>query len=200
MKWKKAALALLIFVAIIYSGYYCLTRINLSSQYSVGDIVDSLDGVAVYHNGGVNHTEGRNLTPDGYNLGLKYQCVEFVKRYYYEYYNHRMPDSYGHAKSFFNNELKDGELNTQRDLLQYRNGGKEKPAKGDIIIFAPTIANPYGHVAIIADATDTSITVIQQNYGPLGSPRETFGLSQQQGKWIVDHPRVLGYLRKPILN
>ncbi|MFA0963395.1 hypothetical protein AB9P05_16445 [Roseivirga sp. BDSF3-8] len=49
---------------------------------------------------------GRNLTPDGYNLGLKYQCGEFMKRYYYLHLNHKMPDSYGHARDFFNPSLK----------------------------------------------------------------------------------------------
>lgn len=51
-------------------------------KYRCGDVVDSFQGVHIYYNGFVNHVESRNLTPDGYNLGLKYQCVEFVKRYY----------------------------------------------------------------------------------------------------------------------
>ncbi|MDW5290896.1 hypothetical protein [Formosa sp. PL04] len=63
----------------------------------------------------MGHVSGRNTTPDGYNLGLKYQCVEFVKGYYYEHYNHKMPDSYGHAKSFFNSGIKDGKRRNQRD-------------------------------------------------------------------------------------
>ncbi len=50
--------------------------------YEVGDKVDSLNGVYVYYNSNVGNVSGRNLASDGYNLGLKYQCVEFVKRYY----------------------------------------------------------------------------------------------------------------------
>src|SRR5690606_23830292 len=67
----------------------------------VGKPVDSLNGVVVYYNGAVGHVLERNVAADGYNIGLKYQCVEFVKRYYYEHLQHKMPDSYGHAKDFF---------------------------------------------------------------------------------------------------
>lgn len=46
-----------------------------------GAPLDSLNGVVVYYNDGMGAVHGRN-TVDGYNVGLKYQCVEFVKRYY----------------------------------------------------------------------------------------------------------------------
>lgn len=49
-----------------------------------------------------------------YNIGLKYQCVKFVKRYYYEHLNHKMPDSYGHEKDFFDNTIADGQLNKKQ--------------------------------------------------------------------------------------
>jgi len=52
-----------------------LTRFNPNSQHAVGDRIDELNGVAIYYNGGVNTVQGRNLSKDGYNLGLRYQCV-----------------------------------------------------------------------------------------------------------------------------
>ena len=71
-----------------------------------GDPLDSLNGVVVYCNGGFSGNSGRNMV-DGYNIGLKYQCVEFVKRYYFERFDHRMPNSYGHAKDFFDSTVAD---------------------------------------------------------------------------------------------
>ncbi|OCG61857.1 hypothetical protein [Gilliamella sp. GillExp13] len=62
----------------------------------------------VYYNGSINNVRGRNIAKDGYNLGLKYQCVEFIKRYYYQRFNHKMPNSYGHAKEFFDPSIVDG--------------------------------------------------------------------------------------------
>ena len=79
-----------------------------------GHIIDEYNGVPIYYNGkDFTNVSGRNLTHDGYNLGLKYQCVEFVKRYYYHKYDHRMPYTYGHAKDFFDQSLDDrGQLET----------------------------------------------------------------------------------------
>ena len=43
-----------------------------------GTAIDSYNNVTVYYNGRVGSTNGRNTAPDGYNLGMKYQCVEFL--------------------------------------------------------------------------------------------------------------------------
>ncbi len=103
---KKTIIAIAIIVSV-YAGYKLLKRYNLmplvnpNPSFSIGKTLDSFNNVAVYYNGSVENIVERNTTPDGYNLGLKYQCVEFVKRYYYEYYHHKMPDSYGNAIDFY---------------------------------------------------------------------------------------------------
>ena len=103
-----------------FAGFWTFKKFNFNRNYSVGQQIDSLNGVFVFYNGGVDNVSGRNTTLDGYNLGLKYQCVEFVKRYYYEHLNHKMPDSYGHAKDFFDKTLTDGQKNRKRNLqLQF---------------------------------------------------------------------------------
>jgi hypothetical protein len=187
-----AGLLLPLTALALYAG---VTRINPNSQHQVGDRLDELNGVAIYYNGGVNTVQGRNLTVDGYNLGLRYQCVEFVKRYYFERHGHRMPDSYGHAKDFFDPKLDHGALNAQRAMLQFANGGLDQPQPEDLLVFAPSLFNRYGHVAIIAGVEQTSIEIAQQNPGPYGSSREQLPLAQLQGRWSIDHPRVLGWLR-----
>ena len=87
-----------------------ISNLVKNSSYTQGEIIDQLDGVNIYFNGKVSNVDGRN-TDNKYNLGLKWQCVEFVKRYYFKYYKHKMPNSYGHAKDFFDNKVKDGALN-----------------------------------------------------------------------------------------
>ena len=130
----------------------------------------------VYYNGGVDNVEQRN-TIDGYNLGLKFQCVEFVKRYYYEYNNHKMPDSYGQAKSFFQFHLEHGKLNIQRGLYQFNNHSFTKPQVGGLLVFDRTFLNKYGHVGIISNVTENNIEIIQQNAGPFSSSRNNFEFS-----------------------
>lgn len=194
---KSVKIPLIVSVFVLGLGVvlYGFPKINWNPGHRVGEVLDSLNGVKVYYNGGVGHVESRH-TADGYNLGLRYQCVEFVKRYYYERFHHRMPDAYGHAKDFFDPALADGALNGKRNLLQFRNGGETKPAPEDLAVFAPTIWNRYGHVAIVSRVTDAELEIIQQNPGPFGSPRETFALQQTAGRWTVADERFLGWLRK----
>lgn len=193
---KKKIVVILIAVIVIFSANWAVKKFNLNNNYEVGQKLDSLNGIAVYYNGGVNHVEGRNKTKDGYNLGLKYQCVEFVKRYYYEHLQHKMPDSFGHARDYFNQDLKDGDKNLKRGLLQFKNKSNWKPEVNDLIIFSASLFNRFGHVAIISKVSEKEIEIIQQNPGPFSSPREDFTLAFNGGKWEIKNKRVLGWLRK----
>ena len=196
VRYRRVALALAGIFVLLLLCWWAATHLNLNPRCRVGQEVDHVNGVAVFYNGGVGHSSGRNLAPDGYNLGIKYQCVEFVKRYYYEHLNHKMPDSYGHAKQFFDPKLADGALNTHRDLLQYVNGGESKPRPDDLLVFGPSLLNRYGHVAIVSQVTDSDLEVVQQNPGPFGSSRERLLLVSEGGHWRCANRRVLGWLRK----
>jgi surface antigen len=158
-----------------------------------GTPLDSLHGVLVYHNGSMSNVSGRNVV-DGYNVGLRYQCVEFVKRYYLEHYGHRMPNSYGHAKDFFDASVKDGALSSDRGLLQFTNPSTSKPAVGDLLILDGWRGNAYGHVAIVSAVEDGELEVVQQN---TGSTRGNYDMAFVDGKWRVNSDRVLGWLRMP---
>ena len=184
-------------VLLLLSGlYYTVTRINLNPNHHAGEQIDSFNGVTVYYNGGVNHITGRNLSQDGYNLGLKYQCVEFVKRYYYQFYQHKMPDSYGHAKDFYDQSIASGELNRKRNLLQFANGGEHPPQVGDILVFKASLLNRFGHVAIVSRVDAQQVEIIQQNPGPFAASRVQYPLTHKQQLWTIDQDRILGWLRK----
>ena len=185
----------LILLAIV--PLYRLGNFNIFALfYKVGDKIDSFNGVNVYYNGKVGNVTGRNLSEDGYNIGKKYQCVEFVKRYYYEYYKHKMPDSYGHAVDFFDTKLNDGQLNIQRNLIQYKNPSKVAPKVGDILVYKGTFGNSYGHVSIVSEIKNGEIEIIQQNPGVFKKTRRTFKVEKQNDKWIIKSGRILGWLRK----
>ncbi|MCL2162209.1 MAG: CHAP domain-containing protein [Betaproteobacteria bacterium] len=184
-------------VLILAAASFMLIEKNWASgEHEIGTSIDSFNGVHVYYNGPISNVSGRNLTDNNYNLGLKYQCVEFVKRYYYEHYRHKMPDSYGHAKDFFDDGVRDGEINKKRDLIQYRNPSQSSPKVGDLVIFDGHIANRYGHVAIISAVEKDKIEIIQQNPGPREKSRINIPLSFRNGLWRIGHGRTLGWLRK----
>ncbi len=195
-KWRLF-LGLIIIVLLGIKFYQKQFR-GKSSVYAegVGKPVDSLNGVIVYYNGEVGHVLERNVASDGYNIGLKYQCVEFVKRYYYEYLKHKMPDSYGHAKDFFDKSIDDGKINPKRDLIQFTNPSADKPKENDLIVFGATNFNPYGHVAIISKVDDNKIEIIQQNPGPNAPSRVQYKLIYKDNKWKLNNEKTLGWLRK----
>lgn len=191
---------LLVIVVLCFPLYWVFTHINFNPAHNVGDVIDEFNHVKVYYNGGMNNVTGRNLTADGYNLGLKYQCVEFVKRYYYEFYHHKMPEARGNAKDFYDANIPSGQLNPARDLLQFTNG-TEKPQIGDLVIFKGHFLNPYGHVAIISNVTDNQIEIIQQNPGPFTASRVTYPLSLEYNhQWRIQNSRIVGFLRKAVEN
>ena len=166
-----------------------------SSSPAAGKVIDSYKGVKVYSNGKVSNVSGRNRTEDGYNLGLKYQCVEFGKRFFYEAYGHKMPDSYGHAKDFYNHSLPSGSFNKARGMLQFQNGGSEKPRANDMAIIGPSSYNQFGHLIIITKVTYNSVDFIQQNPGAGNPSRGTYALKKENGRYIIDNSEIVGWLR-----
>ncbi len=150
---KKTLIIISILLVSAIAVFKLTKRLNLNTSHQVGQRLDSLNGVIVFYNGGVDNSSGRNLSADHYNIGIKYQCVEFVKRYYYQYLKHKMPDAYGNAKDFFDHSIADGSLNKKRNLMQYSNDSRSKPQVSDLIIFSGSVFNRYGHVAIISNVS-----------------------------------------------
>lgn len=188
----------LIFASVLalIMAYPCIKNAIMNANHNIGDVIDSHNEIPVYYNGSTDTNLGRNKSKDGYNYGLKYQCVEFVKRYYYDHLNHKMPITYGHAKDFFDNKIADGERNKDRDLTQYQNGSQSKPKVDDIIVFDATEFNPYGHVAIVSHVLEDEIVIVQQNAGKFSNSRAIIPLVKEDELWKLDNNRILGWLRK----
>lgn len=191
----------LLIASILISGYLFASQGPLDSLAAkfgftpeIGTQIDTLNGVPVYHNGIViTQTQGRHYASNGYYYGQKWQCVEFVKRYYHDHYKHKMPNVWGHAKSFYNAELKHGELNQERQLLQYKNGNDEIPKTGDLVVFT---YGGYGHVAIVSkvDASKQFVEIVQQNI--LGKPRVRLPLIAKNGLYTMGQSnKPAGWLR-----
>jgi surface antigen len=161
------------------------------SEVPVGTKIDEYKGVAIYSNGtDYMSSHGLNFSDDGYYYGYKWQCVEYVKRFYYEKYDHVMADGAGHAKYFFNPMLEQGEINEQRGLYQYHNGGDVQPQVDDLLVFDD---GAYGHVAIISEVGDGWLEVIQQNSEV---PRERYTLTAEDGKYTISGgKKAAGWLR-----
>jgi hypothetical protein len=182
--WRKVLIFILVAGVV---GVFLYWR----SGQKAGLEVDRYKGVVVYDNGPiVVRSFGRHYSADGYYWGQKWQCVEFVKRFYDEAKGHRMPDVWGHAKDFFDETIEQGGLNKRRGLAQFRNGEGEAPAVDDLVVFD----GGYGHVAIISEVGSNYVEVVQQNI--YGKPRERFGLVLTNGVAAFELRKVKGWLRK----
>lgn len=178
---------------LLFGLLFIITTSFRSHNPHIGTVIDILNGVEIYFNGPFQHVEGRHITADGYNLGLKYQCVEFIKRYYYERFDHRMPNTYGHAADFYDKmQINEVAYNSKRGLYQYRNGSTSRPKLESILVLDRTDYNPYGHIGIVSNITDTHIEIAQQNYGI--ETRRTFPLAYIKGRYFVYDNEVLGWL------
>jgi hypothetical protein len=197
MKKRSIKIVMVCFVLLVLGIFVILQSpyrwIIIKPKFAT--IIDSYNGVNVHYNGNNPRKDLRSKTADGYNLGLKYQCVEFVKRYYYEKLKHKMPESFGHAKSFIIPSLRNGALNKQRNLVQHKNGSKTAPAVDDILVFGPSRFNEYGHIAIVVSCNLESLDVIQQNVGC--RTRANFKIKKINNGYWVQNSRILGWLNKP---
>jgi len=137
----------------IYIVAFGLVSTTFADPY--GTILGSYNGVNVYSNGTGGYVSNEYNIVNGTNTGMKWQCVEYVNRYYLLIYNKdiRVP---GHnAVDYYPNA-------TQHGLAPYANNGTTAPAIGDILCFSGGNPN-YGHVAIVREVGSNYLKVAQQN-------------------------------------
>lgn len=179
------------FITVILIG---MIIYRYRDETQVGAEIDNYKGVAVYYNGKSNENNyGDNYSADGYYYGEKWQCVEFVKRFYYEVKAHRMPDVFGNAKEYYDPAVPQGKLNHRRGLVQYRNGGNISPQVDDLLVFT---GSRYGHAAIISSIGADNIEIVQQN-AP-GYSRQILPFTVQQEHYYIGtlNNKPAGWLRK----
>ena len=116
---KFLSIAILLLIAIYFIFLRQRYPLNaITHSFSIGDSVDSFNGVVVYNNGmDYPKSYGKHYSNDStYYYGKKWQCVEYIKRYYYDYFQHKMPNGFGHAKSFFDPTVAHAKFNKERVL------------------------------------------------------------------------------------
>lgn len=179
----KKSIYLIILLIILILG---------TDRFFIGRKIDSYMDVPVYYNGLIFYKSyGKNYSKDGYYYGRKWQCVEYVKRFYYDKFNHEMPNVMGNAKDFFDKKIKNGEINKDRNLVQFWNGQGELPQINDLIV----IENKrYGHVGIVSKVTESEIEIVQQNAWI--KTKEKFKIINNNGKKEVGGSnKPIGWLR-----
>jgi len=193
----KKALTILIIcatVAVIYKQNRTVPTTSTPKKPwpPLGEIAHTYNNIPIYSNGEATYkSHGKHYAKDGYYYGKKWQCVEFIKRYYHHAHNHHMPDTYGHAKDFYDTSLPHGKNNPSRNMVQYKNNSSEPPKPNDLLVWN---SGKFGHVAIITQVTKNSITVVQQNVKNHAIQTIPY-VKKNKTHQIITNPPPVGWLR-----
>ena len=103
---------------------------------------------------GSHNTYGDSYVGGTY-VGKKWQCVEYVQRYYRIVYGMNIKPAFGNANTFYT-------YNTHASVgLQKFANGSTAPQVGDILV---STSPSVGHVAIVTGVTATQVHIIDQNF------------------------------------
>ena len=125
---------------------------NNFAQY--GNVVGTFDNVSAYSNGSVSNVSNEYNYYNSTNTGMKWQCVEYVNRYYLAKFNKNIRVAGHNAIDYFPNAQSHG-------LTAIPNNGSQAPKVGDIVC---SNGGSYGHTAIIREVGSNYVKVIQQNW------------------------------------
>ena len=123
----------------------------------------SINGVTAHSNCTPENNSGIEGT-----TGLEWQCVEFVRRYWYIVYSTPINLLSGmNADDFYSSAQGKASVNFGVSLLQYPNKTSTTPPQvGDILMSAGngTAATKYGHVAIVSSVSSNQVCAVMQNW------------------------------------
>jgi len=153
MKSKYIKILLIILIIVLSIIVY-----NFASHtYKFGDKIGTFDGVKAYSN---QRDETNSWTPNYYNgvyTGIKWQCVEFVRRYLQV----KQGVTFSDVDSAF--EIPNAQFTTLNGKPIHMTNELKV---GSIIVWPKNFEDkcPDGHVAIVSSVTSDGITVVEQNY------------------------------------
>ena len=178
---KKLLMSFL--MAALMLGIFLMPQIaNAGEKW--GTKIGEYKGVPAYSNESLTHSSPSDT------YGLKYQCVEYVNRFYATAMGHHNMKASGDAEDYYPTA-------SQRKLVAYPNKGSVKPQINDILCLK---GKTYGHIAIVREVTNDKVYVIQQNWNNASSDNNfPFEMEAANGKYTVKEKSGFtcqGWLRK----
>jgi hypothetical protein len=155
-----------------------------------GAVSASFNNVTAYINcpiGSVN-SYGSSYVGSTY-VGLKWQCVEYVQRYYATVYKMNIKTAFGNANSFYTSST-----HSSIGLEKFANGSTS-PQIGDILV---STANTFGHVAIVTGVSASTVSIIDQNFST-SSARTLARSGNKIGGFNTSYP-VSGLVRRKVVT
>jgi hypothetical protein len=131
---------------------FCSWNLTLNAQQPYNTLLGSYSGVNIYSNGSTSFASNDYNYYNNTNTGMKWQCVEYVNRYYLIVYNKNIRIPGTNAVDYYSTA-------SQRMLYCYSNNSNVAPIVGDILCFGGGL----GHVAIIREVGSNYVKIAQQN-------------------------------------
>ena len=155
-----------------------------SKYHSLGDLLGTINGVEVRHNGNSVNDSGSMR----YNISSgKHQCVELCSRYLKTMYSLSRTSSWGNANQWPKNRAND----TMDSYIVLENDGSNRVREGDMIVFQYDDQSkyPYGHIGVVIktvnDGTSNYISFAHQNGGNNSAQRPIGTTIQRSGDRVT---------------
>ena len=139
----------------ILIGLFLLTKLDNKK-------VDKKDIIAHHNNMKCINLE-RNYI-NGYFTGLKWQCVEFARRYLIITYKISFQEIETAEDIFRLNYFFNVHNNTLIPIKKYVNGSMVLPHVGSLLIWSKSKELKFGHVAVITSINSKYIVIREQNW------------------------------------
>lgn len=181
---RKSISYLLVVLAVIFL-IPCYLFADQQRPKHFGREIGDGNGVKVYDNGSTGWVDKECSIYNKKYMGIKWQCVEFARRYTYIKRGYLIPSNsltYS-AKSMWKNAAKLG-------LKTEKNGGGNRPRTNDLVF---STYGDYGHVGVITSAPGSikkpgnyTITITHQNWSTQNNKQshKTLTLTVKKGKKV----------------
>jgi hypothetical protein len=143
----------------IYPGNYG----DDTGEFIVKNSLGETYSIKSYSNGEVKFASHENNynSSTNFNYGMKWQCVEYVNRFYYDVFGINV--SGGNGNTYFTRLIDESKFVVNNNGKLNKNGEpNKKPKVGDILCFSTP--EPFGHVGIIREVTDDEVIMVNQNF------------------------------------
>jgi len=152
-----------------------------------------IDSIAIYDNLAYGqeedfyHVAKKGGNYNGIVYGIKFQCVEFARRYYIQHFHVTFPEVDNAYNLFHLKYATDLRTKKKLRLRAIPNSVTEMPEPGDMIIWKPEGKyHTTGHVAIMKQIVNRSIVTITEQNGSTKNGHRNIR---------IHHPGILGWVR-----
>ena len=121
--------------------------------------------VRAYSNGNDTFYSGEDSYLHGIYMGLKWQCVEYARRWTFIRKGAVFPSVVGANDMWSQLQYVERVTDKQQfPLKPHPNGSRNPPINGSYLIYPIQNDMPYGHVAVIVDVLPNAIRIAEQNF------------------------------------